>query len=71
MHTVTLVLTHAIAVSCCRHVEWRLFWVGHTCAISVLDYEERVVFTLLYLAVLGLLVYEGCRRLMGGLAGLV
>lgn len=53
-----------------KHVEWRLFWMGHACGICVLDYEERVVFTLLYLAVLGLLMYEGCRRLMGGLAGL-
>jgi hypothetical protein len=35
----------------------------------VLDYEERVVCSLLYLVVMGLLVLEGCRRCMG-LAGM-
>lgn len=60
----------SLCVWLCRNVEWRLFWIGHASGICVLDYEERVVFTLLHLAVLGLLMYEGCRRLMGGLAGL-
>lgn len=69
------VLCCAAALLCfsvcgCRHVEWRLFWIGHATGVCVLDFEERVVVTLLHLAVLGLLMYEGCRRLMGGLAGL-
>jgi hypothetical protein len=66
------VLTHAVLCAglSCRHMEWRLFWMGHATGICVLDYEERVICTLLHLAVLGLLVFEGCRRLIGGLAGL-
>lgn len=51
-------------------MEWRLFWVGHTNGIFVLDYEERVIVSLLYLAVFGLLLVEGWRRLAGGLQGM-
>ena len=53
----------------CRHLEWRAFWMGHSCGMCVLDYEERVVFAVVYLAVMGLLVFEGCRRCLG-LAGM-
>lgn len=61
---------HTLPVLCYyRHLEWRAFWIGHSSGLSVLDYEERVVCGLVYLVVVGLLVYEGCRRCMG-LAGM-
>lgn len=47
-----------------------MFWLGHTSGISVLDFEERIVFGILYLAVILLLVFEGYRRLCGSLQGL-
>lgn len=49
----------------CRHLEWRSFWLGHASGMFVLDYEERVVFGVLYMAVMGLLCYEACRRFVG------
>jgi hypothetical protein len=45
-----------------------VFWAGHATGICILDYEERAVLTVMYAAVLGLLGFEACRRLIGGIA---
>lgn len=46
---------------------WRLFWAGHLTGLSLLDFEERAIIATMYTAVFGLMGFEACRRLIGGI----
>jgi hypothetical protein len=52
---------------CCRGVVWRLFWASHLTGLSLLDFEERAIIATMYTAVFGLMGFEACRRLIGGI----
>lgn len=50
-----LLCNPAVLLSHCRHVRDVLWWLEHVCGINMLDYEEKVIVCLIFLAVLVLI----------------